>query len=268
MFKIFKKLIKTKTPNFDKDRVISELERFIQFSKDTQLSRDRYDDFSASGHKIHEFLKYPKDAPGISLYWDSEMESLMTAQLLLIYFKEGVDVQKDGFPRLAHLPNYIKIKINTLNYILLNQECENLIVGETNRGVELLLILAARNDWNKIYCYDERASYGKLIKEFFNDDRILWHNQTTCSYDFDLLKEDNYLFVLNHSLGWGSKHWITCPKIKMIIKDGIVVDPELHWKSHMPQERINKIYEELQKEIELKFGKRIFEYKSSEEINE
>ena len=249
---------------FNKDKVISELERFTQFSKDTQLSRDCGDDFSTSGHKIDVFLSYPKDAPGIGLYWDSEIESLMTAQLLLIYFKEDVDIKKDGFPRLLHFPNYIKIKINTLNYILLNKECENLIVGETNRGVELLVILAARNDWGKIYCYDERASYGKLIKEFFNDDRITWHNQTTCSYDFDLLKEDNYLLVLNHSLGWGSKHWVTCPKVKMIIKDGIIVDPTQHWKSHMPQDRVDKVFEELQIEVEKKYGKNIFEYKLEE----
>jgi len=251
---------------FNRDKIISDLERFIQFSKDTQLSRDRGDDFATAGHKIHAFLSYPKDAPGIALYWDCEIESLMTAQLLLIYFKEGDDIQKDGFPRLIHLPNYIKIKINTLNYILLNQEYENLIVGETNRGVELLLILAVKNDWQKIYCYDERAAYGKLIKEFFNDDRILWHNKTTCSYDFDLLKEDNYLMVLNHSLGWGSKHWVTCPKVKMIIKDGIKVDPTQHWKSHMPDERIYKVYEELQQEVEKKFGKRFFDYKLNEEI--
>jgi hypothetical protein len=248
----------------DRDKIINELERFIQFSKDTEMNPNKGYDFSAAGHKIDVFLSYPKDAPGISLYWDSDVENLMTAKLLLEYFKDNVDIQKDAFPRLTHLPNYIKIKINTMNYILLNPQFENLIVGESNRGLEVLLLLWLNPNWKKIYCYDERGVYGTLIKEYFKDDRITWNKQVTCEYDFSLLQEDNYLFVLNHSLGWGSKHWVTCPKVKMIIKDGIVVDQNKHWKSHMPQERIDKVFEELQIEVEKKYGKNIFEYKLEE----
>jgi hypothetical protein len=229
----------------NKDLIISELERFIDFSEKYKLQQE--DDIACSGMLPEEFCKYPPGTPGIHLYWDSEMESLQSAKLLLHYFKSGIDIQSE-FPRIP-FRKYIKTKINTINYLKLYPQYKNLIVGEINRGLELLLILCERNDWEKIYCYDERAGHEKVIKEFFKDDRITFNKQGTCVYDFNLLKEDNYIFVLNHSLGWGAKHWVTCPKVKVIIKDGVLLDPEKHWKEHKPEERIDEVFEQLNKMV-------------------
>jgi hypothetical protein len=220
----------------DKDKLVSELERYIEFCNKTRLTQE--DGISCAGHK--DFDKYPVGTPGIHPYWDDEMESVQVAEGMLEWIKTGI------IPNNPNLyKNTFQCKINLINYIELNPQFKNLIIGECGRGIEVLLALACREDWEHIICFDFKGIYKKLVEDFFKDDRVLFLEQQSCYFDFNLLKDDNYMLILTHSLPHSLKHFINEPKIKMIIKEGVLVDKSKHWREHKPMDVFETVYEDL-----------------------
>jgi hypothetical protein len=228
----------------DKQFLITELKRYIEFCNKTKLTQE--DGINCAGHKPEEMAKYPPGAPGIHPYWDDEMESVQVAEGMLEWVKTGI---KPNNPNLYG--NTFQCKINLINYIKLNPQFKNLIVGECGRGIEALLALAVRDDWESIICFDFRSIYKKLVEDFFNSDQIIFLEQQSCFFDLELLKDDNYMLILTHSLPHSLKHFIKEPKIKMIIKEGVVVDQTKHWREHKPEETYERVYEDLRKQLQL-----------------
>jgi hypothetical protein len=226
----------------DKSKTITDLKRYLNFCNNTRLTKE--DGIACTGYTQEEIDKFPKDAPGIHPYWDDEMESVQVAEGLLEWCETGI------FPNNLNLCwNTFKCKINLIHYITLNPQFKYLIIGECGRGIEALLALCVRNDWKKIYCFDFRGIYKKLVDEFFKDDRIIFLEQQSCYFDLDLLTEDHYMLVLTHSLPHSLKHFINESKIKMIIKEGVLVDQTKHWREHQPLEIINQVYEDLENQV-------------------
>jgi hypothetical protein len=222
--------------------LISDLERYIEFCHKTRLTKE--DGIACAGYTQEEIDKFPPNAPGIHPYWDDEMESVQVAEGLLEWAKTGVI----PFNKNLYI-NTFPCKINLINYIKLNPQFKHLIVGECGRGIEALLALHTRNDWKKIYCFDFRGVYKKLIDEFFNDERIVFLEQQSCYFDFELIPEDNLMLVLTHSLPHSLKHFIDWPKVKLIIKEGVAVDQSKHWREHKPEETYTQVFEDLQNQV-------------------
>lgn len=228
----------------DKEFLITELSRYIDFCYKTKLTQE--DGIACAGYPPEEYAKYPPGTPGVHPYWDDEMESVQVAEGMLEWVKTGI---KPNNPNLYG--NTFQCKINLINYIKLNPQFKHLIVGECGRGIEALLALAVRDDWEKIICFDFRLIYKKLVEDFFKSDQIIFLEQQSCYFDLELLKDDNYMLVLTHSLPHSLKHFIKEPKIKMIIKEGVVVDQSKHWREHKPNETYEQVYKELQTQVQL-----------------
>jgi hypothetical protein len=225
----------------NKELLISELKRYIKFCNKTKLTQE--DGINCAGHK--DFDKYEPGTPGIHPYWDDEMESIQMAEGLLYWAQNGT---------IPHNPNLygnaFQCKINLIHYIELNPQFTNLIIGECGRGIEALLALSVRDDWESIVCFDFRLVYKNLVEGFFGDDKVIFLEQQSCFFDFDLLEKDSYMLVLTHSLPHSLKHFIGNPKIGMIIKEGVLVDQTKHWREHKPEETYNSVFENLQNMIE------------------
>lgn len=223
----------------------TELSRFLEFSKQTRLTKA--DGISSCGYTEEELKKYPPDSPGIHPYWDDEMENIQMAESLIEWAETGVIPHKPGLNGQL----YCKLRINFINYLRLNPQFEVLLAGEALRGLDILLALGIKKDWKRIYCYDKNQVYRKLIADFFQDERIVFFEIESCKFKLDELKEDNILMVLSGAMPHALHHFIDCPKIKMIIKEGVLVDQSKNWKEHDPMRCLDRVYAELSEKVQL-----------------
>jgi hypothetical protein len=234
---------------FDKNKLISELERYIDFIHKTRLTQK--DGISASGHPHEEFIKYPPGTPGIHEYWDSEMWQLQDADEVLNWFKYGKNTS-DKYVHLFQGRN-LKFRLNYMNYLFLNPSYNTLYIAECGRGMEILLALAVKNTWNKIFCTDIVPAFGKILKDFFNDERIVFYNIKNENFDLNNLQDDTIAILSPGGYGEESERLYRHPNVKMLILNGIKVSSGLNSVLDHRQslENIDIVYDELKNNVGL-----------------